>query len=142
MYIYLFHFLCLLSLLITFFFSYHISYTFRVILYCISCYCNCILSSHSSAILLISYHILYTFPLHILFIFFYVHACEYHKSGYGRELYVPESTINVLYLYVPEGTITVLYLYVPEGTITMRDSDLYLYVPECTITVRDNDLYL
>ena len=68
--------------------------------------------------LLISYHILYTFPLHILFIFFYVHACKYHRSGYGRELYVP------------------------EGTITVRDSDLYLYVPEGTITVRDSDLYM
>ena len=66
--------------------------------------------------LLISYHILYTFPLHILFIFFYVHACKYHRSGYGRELYVP------------------------EGTITIRDSGLYLYVPEGTITVRDSDL--
>ena len=71
--------------------------------------------------LLISYHILYTFPLPILFIFFYVHACKYHRSGYDREL------------YVPKGTITILYLYVPEGTITVRDSDLYLYVPEGTI---------
>ena len=78
--------------------------------------------------LLISYHILYTFPFHILFIFFYVHAYKYHKSGYGREL------------YVPEGTIIVLYLYVLEGTITVRDSDLYLYVPEGTITVRDSNL--
>ena len=78
--------------------------------------------------LLISYHILYTFPFHMLFILFYVHACKYHKSGYGREL------------YVPEGTITVLYLYVPEGTITVRDNDLYLYVPEGTITVRESDL--
>ena len=78
--------------------------------------------------LLISYHILYTFPLHILFIFFYVNAWKYLRSGYGKEL------------YVPEGTITVLYRYVPEGTIIVRDSDLYLYVPEGTITVRDSDL--
>ena len=34
------------------------------------------------------------------------------RSGYGKELYVPEDTI------------TVLYLYVPEGTITVRDNDL------------------
>ena len=73
--------------------------------------------------LLISYHILYTFSLRILFIFFYVHACKYLRSGYGKKL------------YVPEGTITVLYLYVDEGTITIRDSDLYLYVPEGTIIV-------
>ena len=66
-YIYI-HFSCLLSFLITCFFSYHISYTFRVILYCISCSCNCILSSHRSAMLLISYHILYTF-LYIYFLF-------------------------------------------------------------------------
>ena len=85
--------------------------------------------------LLISYHILYTLPLHILFIFFYVHACKYHISGYGREMYVSEGTITVLCLYVPEGTITVLCLYVLKGTIIVRDSDLYLYVPKGTITV-------
>ena len=67
---------------------------------------------------LISYHILYTFPLRILFIFFYVHAFKYLRSGYGRKLYVP------------------------EGTITIRDSDLYLYVPKGTITIRDSDLCL
>ena len=48
----------------------HISYT--VILYFTSCSCNCILSSHSSAMLIISCHIFYTFHLHILVIFFYV----------------------------------------------------------------------
>ena len=64
----------------------------------------------------------------MLFIFFYAHAYKYHISGYGREL------------YVLEGTITVIYMYVPEGTIIVRDSDLYLYVPEGTITVRDSDL--
>ena len=66
--------------------------------------------------LLISYHILYTFPLYILFIFFYVHACKYLRSGYGRNLYVP------------------------GRTITVRDNDLYLYVLKGTITVRDSDL--
>ena len=49
-------------------FSYHISYTFHVLLYCISCSCNGILSSHRSAMLLISYHILYTF-LYLYFSF-------------------------------------------------------------------------
>ena len=61
----------------------HIIY-FHMLLYCISCSCNCILSSHSSAMLLISYHILFTFPVHILFIFFYVHACEYLTREYGK----------------------------------------------------------
>ena len=46
----------------------HISYI--VILYFTSCSCNWILSSHSSAMLLISCHIFYTFHLHILVIFF------------------------------------------------------------------------
>ena len=78
--------------------------------------------------LLISYHLLYTFLYIYFFFFFYVHACKYHISGYGREL------------YVPKGTIIILYLYVPQGTITVQDSDLYLYVPEGTITIRDSDL--
>ena len=82
----------ILSYVFTYAFMYfHILYChiiyFHVLLYCISCSCNGILSSHSSAMLLISYHIIYfayIFPLHILFIFFYVHACEYLRSGYGK----------------------------------------------------------
>ena len=89
------------------FISFHISYTFRVILYFTSCSCNRILSSHSSAMLLISCHILCTPHLRVLVIFFYVsymfHACKYLRSGYGKELSIP------------------------EGTIIVRDSDLYLY---------------
>ena len=46
------------------------------------------------------------------------HACVNLRSGYGKELYVP------------------------EGIITVRDSDIYLYVPEGTITIRNNGLYL
>ena len=57
---------------------------FHMLLYYISCSCNCTLSSHSSVMLLISYHILFTFPVHILFIFFYVHASEYLRSGYWK----------------------------------------------------------
>ena len=45
-------------------------FSYTVILYFTSCSCNCLLSSHSSAMLLISCHIFYTFHLHILFIFF------------------------------------------------------------------------
>ena len=79
----------ILSYVFTYAFMYfHILYChiiyFHMLLYCISCSCNGILSSHSNAMLLISYHILYTFPLHILFTFFYVHACEYLRSGYGK----------------------------------------------------------
>ena len=82
---------------LSYFISYHISYIFLIILHFTSCSCNCILSSHSRAMLLISYHILYTFPLHILLIFFYVHAYKYLRSGYRKELYVPKGTITVLY---------------------------------------------
>ena len=57
----------------TMYFSYTVIYnslffSYTVILYFTSC--NCILSSHSSAMLLISCHIFYTFHLHILVIFF------------------------------------------------------------------------
>ena len=82
----------ILSYVFTYAFMYfHILYChiiyFQVLLYCISCSCNCILSSHNSAMFLISYHIIYfayTFPLHIHFIYFYVHACEYLRSGYKK----------------------------------------------------------
>ena len=64
-----------------------VSYTFHINLYFTSCSCNCILSSNRNIMLLISYHIIYfayTFPLCILFIFFYIHACKYLRSGYGK----------------------------------------------------------
>ena len=52
----------------TMYFSYTI--IFHILSSCTSCSCNCLLSSHSSAMLLISCHIFYTFHLHILVIFF------------------------------------------------------------------------
>ena len=64
--------------------------------------------------LLISYHILYTFPLRIL-----------------SFMFMPTNTLEVD---------TGEKLYVPEGTITVRDNDLYLYVPKGTIIVQDSDL--
>ena len=45
---------------LSYFIFYHISYTFHVILHFTSCSCNCILSSHSSDMLLISCHLTYT----------------------------------------------------------------------------------
>ena len=45
-------------------------FSYIVILYFTSCSCNCILSSHSNAMLLISCYILYAFHLHILVIYF------------------------------------------------------------------------
>ena len=45
-------------------------FSYTVILYFTSCSCNCILSSHSSAMLLISCYILFAFHLHILVIYF------------------------------------------------------------------------
>ena len=89
--------------------SYHISYTFHVILHFTSCSCNRILSSYSSALLLISYHILYTSHLSFSFMF---HACINLRSGCGKELYVPEGTITVrdcdLYLYDPNGVVIMI----------------------------------
>ena len=66
----------ILSYVFTYAFMYfHILYChiiyFHVLLYCISCSCNGILSSHSSAMLLISYHIIsYTLHIHFLYIYF------------------------------------------------------------------------
>ena len=45
-------------------------------------YCYHVLCSRT--VIMYCVHILYTFPLHILFIFFYVHVCEYLRSGYGK----------------------------------------------------------
>ena len=46
------------------------------------------------------------------------HACKYLRSGYRKELYVP------------------------EGTITVRDSDFYLYDPnKASISVMLQQLY-
>ena len=86
----LIHFSYLLVITCFFFLSYF--NIFRVLLYCTYYSCNYRLSSHSSAILLIS---LYKFPLRILFIFFYVHACTYRRSRYGKNCMYPK----VLSLY-------------------------------------------
>ena len=51
-------------------FSYTMYFSYTVILYFTFYSCNCILLSHSSAMLLILCHIFYTFHLHILVIFF------------------------------------------------------------------------
>ena len=57
--------------------------------------------------LCLSYHVIY--HIHLICVYlsfsFTFHACVNFRSGYGKELYVP------------------------EGTITVRDSDLYLYDP-------------
>ena len=67
--------------------------------------------------LLISCHILYTSHLYILVIFFYVSCLHNLRSGYGKELYVP------------------------EGTITVRDIDLYLYdLNETAIMIKTGPL--
>ena len=76
--IYYMHFICIY---LSYTFLFHImycSYTFHVmyfsytVLFHILSYCtfNCVLSSHSSAMLLISCYILYAFHLHILVIYF------------------------------------------------------------------------
>ena len=91
-YIYIYIYICFF---IISFISYHISYTFHVILYCTSCSCNCILSSHSSAMLLIS--------CHILFSFIYC-TCSYTILSYDFHILYLSYTFRPLILYF-------LYLY-------------------------------
>ena len=79
------------------FIPYHLSFTF-LFLYLslftyhhIECYASHIMSCH----------------LHILVIYLLFHACKYLRSGYEKELYIPEDTItlrdNDFYLYDPNG---------------------------------------
>ena len=64
---------------------------------------------HHIAVLCFSYHVIYY--IHLICIYlsfaFMFHACINLRSGYGKELYVPEGTIPVrdrdLYLYDPNG---------------------------------------
>ena len=62
---------------------------------------------HHIVVLCFSYHIIY--HIHLICVYlsfaFMFHAYINLRSGYGKELYVP------------------------EGTITVRDNDLYLYDP-------------
>ena len=70
-----------------------------------SCTFNCILSSHSSAMLLISCHILYAFHLHILVIYFVFHImyCSYTFHvlyfSYTVILYFTFCSYNCLYFH-------------------------------------------
>ena len=74
---------------------------------------------HHMAVLCFLYHVIY--HIHLIYVYlsvaFMFHACINLKSGYGKELYVP------------------------EGTITVRDSDLYLYDPN--LAANDpNEIYV
>ena len=91
---YTYHFSYIYFFIISFI-SYHNSYTFHVILYFTSCSCNCILSSHSSAMLLI--------PCHILFSFIYC-TCSYTIFSYDFHMLYLSYTFRSLILYF-------LYLY-------------------------------
>ena len=64
---------------------------------------------HHIAVLCFSYHVIY--HIHLICVYlsfaFIFHACINLRSGYGKELYVPEGTIIIqdsdLYLYDPNG---------------------------------------
>ena len=72
-------FLCHFHILsYTMYFSYTV--LFHILL---SCTFNCILSSHSSAMLLISCYILYAFHLHILVILYFT-SCSYNCLYFHR----------------------------------------------------------
>ena len=82
------------------FIPYHLSFTFFFLYLSLFTY-------HHIAVLCFSYHVIYHIHLiceYLSFAFMF-QACINLRSGYGKELYVP------------------------EGTITARDSDLYLYDP-------------
>ena len=71
-------FLVLVYLSYTFLF--HILFTSYTVILCFTfCSCNC-LYFHRIAVLCFSYHVIYS--IHV--ISFYVHACEYLRSGYGK----------------------------------------------------------
>ena len=80
-----------------------LSYTvisYIVILYFTSCSCNCILSSHSSAMLLISCYILYAFHLHILVIYFSLsYNVLFIYFSYTVILYFTSCSYNCLYFH-------------------------------------------
>ena len=50
-------------------------YLFHINLYCTSCSCNCLLSSHSKAMLLISYHILCIYISYVYTFHFLLSSC-------------------------------------------------------------------
>ena len=92
-------------------FSYHVSFLIIFHILFMSSYTLLIvlvtIYYHHMAVLCFSYHVIY--HKHLICIYlsfaFMFHVCINLRSGYGKELYVP------------------------EGTITVRDSDLYLYDP-------------
>ena len=77
------------------FIPYYLSFTFLFLYLSLFTY-------HHIAMICFSYHVM---PFTYFIIYLMFHARKYLRSGYGKELYVP------------------------EGTITVRDSDLYLYDP-------------
>ena len=95
-------------------FSIYISFLILVTVY---------LSSHSSVVLIISCHIMifiisksFAYSCNLLLCFMSTYTI-YLRSGYGKELYVP------------------------EGTITVRDSDFYQYDPnEAAIMIQTESM--
>ena len=82
---------------------------------------------HHITALCLSYHVIYY--MHLIYVYlsfaFMFHACINLKSGYGKELYIPEGTITVqdsdLYLYDPNGAAimiqTGIYVIDPNGAL-------------------------
>ena len=107
------------------FISYHLPYTFHVILYFTSCYCSCILSSHSSAMFLILCHIFFTFLLHNILYISFAYTCHFFLCFISANTLEADTGNNCLYPKV---------LYIPKGIITVQDSDL------CTVICDPNGI--
>ena len=131
-----------------------------------SCTFNCILSSHSSVMLLISCYIYYmhficiylsyTFLFHIIYCSYTFHilsSCTFSSCSYNclyfhriavlcfsyHVFYTCHFLLGFMSAYTLEVDMGITY--VPVGTITVQDNDLYMYIPEGIITVRDSDHY-
>ena len=106
-YTFLFH---ILYLFIYFSYTMHFSYTviFHILSSCTLLLVLVTVYYHRIEVLCFSYHVIYSihFICKYLSFSFRFHVCKYLRSGYGKQLYVP------------------------EGTITVRDNDIYLYIPE------------
>ena len=69
---------------------------------------------HHIEVLCFSYHVIYYTHLICVYLSFsfMFHAYKYLRSGYGKELYVPEDTITVrdsdLYMYDPNGAVIMI----------------------------------
>ena len=94
---------------------------------------------HHIAVLYFSYHVIYY--IHLICVYlsfaFMFYACINLRSGYGKELYVPEGTITVrdsdLYLYDQNGA--TIMIQTGSMSSTKRDLDIYKLHAVATVSL-------